>query len=353
MPEVEEYFREIRSLLHGEPNEHNFKQVCTLLEDALRNERERAASELVPYAGGMMRLWPHRLRRMPTSWLKHIGDRIPWHVSTLQPLMRTILIDNREVVPADINKFVSSELFDPILRLEFQYVWGTWNRTWESYSLDTELVRQLLGSERFLRLEELEITRCIKDPKTYALLATSEHMRGIRALTLRKNRAIGLEALASAEHLEGLEELDLGHTPCGHSSSRSCLGDYLFEQTSKLVSIERLFLRNCDANNKDMEALASAPFIQKLTHLDLRDNKNITAKGLEAVLSACQPGQLKSLDLSNTRLGGKGLKILAKSEALTNLELLRIHNVGSTEAGERAMANSTTLPEELTESFRE
>lgn len=353
MPEVKDYFREIRSLLHGEPNEHNFKQLCTLLEDALRSERERAASELVPYADGMMRLWPHRLRRMPTSWIKHIGDRIPWHVSTLQPLMRTILIDNREIDPTEIKQLVSSELFDPILRLEFQHVWGRWKHAWKSYSYDQELARMLLEEERFLNLEELEFTRCIHSPKTYELLATSEHMRGIRALTLRKNSAIGLEALASSEHLEELEELDLSHTSCGDSSSCSRLSDYLFEQTSKLVNIERLFLRNCDANNTDMLALAKAPFIEKLTHLDLRDNTKITAKGLEAVLESCTPGQLKSLDLSNTRLGGKGLKILAKSEALTHLELLRIHNVGSTDAGERAMANSTTLPEEFTEPFRE
>ena len=64
MAEVEDYFREIRSLLHGEPNEHNFKELCKLLEDGLREDRDRAASELVPYAEGMMRLWPHRFGRL-------------------------------------------------------------------------------------------------------------------------------------------------------------------------------------------------------------------------------------------------------------------------------------------------
>ena len=89
-----------------------------------------------------------------------------------------------------------------------------------------------------------------------------------------------------------------------------------------------------------------------LTHLDLRDNKRVTTKGIKAVLGACDKGQLRSLDLSNTRIGGGGLKVLAKSHALTNLELLRIHNVGWTEAGARAMATSETLPREFTESFR-
>lgn len=350
MAEVKDYFREIRSLLHGEPNEHNFKELCKLLEDGLREDRDRAASELVPYAEGMMRLWPHRLRRMPTTWLKNIGKRIPWYVSTLQPLMRTILISNRAISAKEITQLLDSELFTPIMRLEFETIERRWR--YGPSTAGEHKLRALLENEHFEHLEELELNRFIDSSGCYTLIAESAQMQGIRVLSLRNNPYYNLQALASSEHLANLQELDLSHIPCGGAAGARILREYLFEQTSKLVSIERLYLRDSSVNNDDLEALARSPFVKKLTHLDLRDNKRVTTKGIKAVLGACDKGQLRSLDLSNTRIGGGGLKVLAKSHALTNLELLRIHNVGWTEAGARAMATSETLPREFTESFR-
>jgi hypothetical protein len=350
MAEFETYFREVRSLLHGEPNEHNFKKLCKLLENALKDERERAVSELVPYAEGMMRLWPHRLRRMPPAWLNYIEKRAPLHVSALQPLMRTILISNRAISARELSALLDSEFFKPIMRLELQGLhqeWYSWTRSETEAKLGA-----ILDNAHFSNLEELDFTRFINSVGCYKILAESDKMSGVRVLSLRRSFRYGLKQLASSEHLANIQELDLSYIPCGSATDSDALRSYIFEQTSKMVSIERLYLRDSNVNNDDLEALARSPFVKKLTHIDLRDNKHITTKGLRALLRACGPQQLRSLELSNTRIGGGGLKLLATSHALTDLKLLRIYNVGETEAGVKAMANSETLPREFTEPFR-
>ena len=347
MTGMETYFPEVRSFLNErDPSEHNFRMLCELLVTALHEMHDHAAYALVPYVDGMLRRWPGRLRKMPHRWLGHVGSKPPWHVSILQPLMRSILISDREFSPPDLAALLDGELFKPITHLAIRDI------RYEPNPAFREPLRILLESDSLLQLEALTLARFVGGERGYQMLAQCERVRGIRELSLRHGICFGISALAASEHLENLRTLDLGYVYCGMAMGRNELSERVFGADSKLISIEQLGLRATGLDDRDLEALADGPMIATLTHLDLRDNPDVTEAGLSALLHACASGQLRNLSLSKTQIGDQGLNMIAESDVLTGLEVLHVHDAGWGEDGARAMARSETLPRSISRAFR-
>lgn len=336
-------------MLHGEPNAHNFKALCAYLEEVVRTERERAAEQLIPYADGLMRSWPDSLRRVPPSWLQHIEkDELPWHIAQLCPLMRTLHVSNRVFSEDGFSELLANPLYATITHIDLHQV--SVNIAYFSGSsfigviLSHIKARPLINS---LSLNKIHMMQSVD----FIALATHEVMAQLTRLTLRNIYPFYMESLVSGDGLSRLRSLDLSHTKASMSDV-SLFKDYIFDQTSSLERVEELRVRGCELGNEELYALAKAPFLGSLTHLDLRENK-FTAIGLEALLKALPHGRLRHLDISKNKIGDKGLRLIAKSRALTHLEVLRAYGMAGSERGELALASSSTLPAHITAPYRQ
>lgn len=169
------------------------------------------------------------------------------------------------------------------------------------------------------------------DPQETALLADSSYLARVRSLRLPPGRSFGvpteaLLALTASPHLTNLHTLDLGHGMC-----YSEIDDAIFAEMigmgrrpppTSFSALHRLGLNDAQIGDASVAALVASPLARTLTHLDLSDNRNISAMGILTLVSSDLWPRLTELDLSgvHTHPLGRGLPI----EALGRSQLRRV-----------------------------
>jgi hypothetical protein len=88
--------------------------------------------------------------------------------------------------------------------------------------------------------------------------------------------------------------------------------------------------------------LLDHPDIRPIQAITIRDQQ-ITARGVQAIMTASATSGLDSLHLSGNPLGDDGLRALAESPRLAQIQTLQLQRVGATPAGIAALAASPHL----------
>ena len=111
----------------------------------------------------------------------------------------------------------------------------------------------------------------------------------------------GRGELLELEHLERfletplpwrLRRLRIGPMGLGLDGAR------LLASSPHLVPVERLSLLRCEIDDTALRALANAPYLERLSHLNLQENFDITDRGLNALLDSPHLLQLSSVGVS-------------------------------------------------------
>lgn len=110
-----------------------------------------------------------------------------------------------------------------------------------------------------------------------------------------------------------------------------------FASIVRVLDAQRMNLRN-----EDMLTMGRAPVMEHLIGLNLSDNK-IGWRGLNHLLEHAPPNKLEALALDRTGIGNEGLKLLARSPTLSNLRVLSLSGVHMAPSGLEALMQSEHL----------
>ncbi len=219
-------------------------------------------------------------------------------------------------------------------------------RGWE---LGKPGVSALARAEQFGSLTHLDLGRNRLGPEAFRALLEARHLGGLTHLSLQANRIgdEGLQALGAAHHLEHLRYLDLSQMRLGVEDIET------LAWCPHLAGLTHLKLGrpNAGASALDpgrLQALADAPFAERLVHLDLR-NRPLTAEGLDALDGPGTLGRLRELDLSRCALDEQASAALVRSELFPQLDDLALAEVGLERGGLNALveAGPSRLPARL------
>lgn len=187
----------------------------------------------------------------------------------------------------------------------------------------------------FARLERLELGAMLND----AALIHWAHQRclpRLSALILRNNRfgPLGAAALANSQMIEPLKVLDL---------SFNAISDRGLEAISARagLGLDKLALEGCAISAAGARALAQADWLERLTELDLRRNA-LGGVGVELMLSQQTPLALRTLHLSSNQIGPRGCRALA-SASLPSLKTLNLAHNHVGDEGCQALAQASWL----------
>lgn len=110
-----------------------------------------------------------------------------------------------------------------------------------------------------------------------------------------------------------------------------------FASIVRVLDARRMSLRN-----EDMLTMGRAPIMKHILGLDLSDNR-IGWRGLNHLLEHAPPHKLEALALDRTGIGNEGLKLLARSPTLSNLRVLSLSGVHMAPSGLEALMQSEHL----------
>ncbi|HEY7314557.1 MAG TPA: TIGR02996 domain-containing protein [Gemmataceae bacterium] len=172
-----------------------------------------------------------------------------------------------------------------------------------------------------------------------AALAESPHLAGLTALDLRSNAAgdAGAEALAASPHVRHLATLRLGLNNIGATGMSALAAS---QHLSNLTSLDLRY--NFDHDNPVLAALATAPWLARLTALDLSS----THRGMVAfrvlLASPYLPRPLM-LSLCSNGLSDDAVELLAASPLLEQVANLDLRGNLFRQRGIQALAASPYL----------
>jgi uncharacterized protein (TIGR02996 family) len=179
--------------------------------------------------------------------------------------------------------------------------------------LHTRVIRELV-SVQWEQLEELDLSSNELGPAAIRHLGESPHMRNLRHLDLSGNHTLrdpSVAALAKSEHLRGLRVLSLGFWRPSHR------GLAALASATWLSNLARLDLMSIDLDDAGIKVLAGAP-LDSLRWLELNYNE-LTPGKVRALLCAPWIANLTHLDLNNNAIGEEGARALAQAPQLSNL----------------------------------
>src|SRR5262249_38414852 len=159
-------------------------------------------------------------------------------------------------------------------------------------------------------------------------LATSRAGPPLRVLDVHSNEfgAAGARALARAERLAELPELNLGWCAIGDAGARHLASSrHLGRLTDLDLSYNELTLEG-------LCALVRPPRLARLARLDLSFNRLLDAAALRALGGLRQAARLTALRFHDNPLGLAGAEALAASPHLANLRELKLVSCGIDDA---------------------
>ncbi len=195
-------------------------------------------------------------------------------------------------------------------------------------------IRGLAGTDFWERCEELRLVRGHCPPDVMRDLANDRPPHRLRVLKLGETTLLdeGVRYLCDGPWAESLQELDLMRNFLSDDACRT------IRDRGHLINLRHLDIRTngprltsatrAQITDRGLEALAAAPCLQRLRHLNLH-SLPITARGIEAIIN--NPNwKLAELDVGGTEIGAAGIKVLARSphlQRLTRLNLSFIRNL--------------------------
>jgi uncharacterized protein (TIGR02996 family) len=213
--------------------------------------------------------------------------------------------------------------------------------------LDTAAFRALAGSLRLPALTSLDVGPCrLRDEGARALAdALPPPLRTLKVrgdLSRYSEKYVlslaGVRALASAPALAGLEHLDLTWNRAGPAGVESLAASPF------LANLTTLILDKGDVGTRGAKALAASPFLKRLTCLSLRST-GLGHEAARALAGSPNLAGLAVLDLGdNTRMATAGLRALAASPHLSGLRVLSLAGVALATEEVRALAGLPSMP---------
>jgi uncharacterized protein (TIGR02996 family) len=212
-------------------------------------------------------------------------------------------------------------------------------------AVSVDAAQFLAGGETIFDLAPVRRVRFLNVGDRLAKVVQSPLMELIRELDLSGN-ALGDGGpilLARSRHLVRLDALDLGFTELGDKGLQKLAGSPVFGGLRSL----------CINGNEDdrigvpgMRALAEAPHLAELTHLDVSGNE-LSATAIRPLLEGPLARRLSHLVLHGNRLGDAGTASLASSLVFTKMAerdgTIDLRRVKMGPVGARALADSAAL----------
>jgi uncharacterized protein (TIGR02996 family) len=197
-----------------------------------------------------------------------------------------------------------------------------------------QLVRHpLLGG-----VSELSFVESRVGDQGLELLAQAQGLSHLRALRLAYSQVSGrgLAALRARTSLPALQALDLAQNRLSDDDLASLL---LSPDPPRWQSLGLGFNGLGDGA---VALLAQSPLFPHLHTLDLQGNTRITSAGVESLVAA--QGSLRSLNLSQARIGRDGAEALGSSPSLGALEELHLGRCDLRDEGAKALLLGSGLP---------
>lgn len=259
-----------------------------------------------PHLGGVceLRLYDGHFRNNAIEQL--VGSP---HLSRLT----TLILDNDRLTPTDCQALAESPQLPGLRKLDL-----TGNRFGDAG------VRALVRSPQFRGLESLKLPVNDLGPEGMEALAGSDLLGNLTELDLSWNNLgdSGLRILARSGRLGQLERLDLS----GCRISRLGMGELARAAMPRLRQLNLSQLggttrEDIDRADEAIEALASAPFLSRLTRLHVPFPPR--ADGIRA-LSGADLSSLQVLDLSGIHFDPSSVEAFARWRSCPNLQALRL-----------------------------
>jgi uncharacterized protein (TIGR02996 family) len=179
-------------------------------------------------------------------------------------------------------------------------------------------LHDLLASPHLANLEELDLGGTRIGPDGVRDLAQATHLSRLTWLSLSSDRVgEAVVALAEAPHLGRLEVLDLGQNLIDAPTLER------LAQSPVLARLRHLGLAYNDLNAAGAEAIATSPFWSGLVHLELSGNYALGDGGVRILAGSANLANLQYLGLTYCGLAGSVVD-LARSPYLTNLRRLTL-----------------------------
>lgn len=189
--------------------------------------------------------------------------------------------------------------------------------------------------EQLMRAAPVRSLRVRRGEGRIGALAESPHLAGLTVLDLRSNLVgdAGAEALAASPHVRQLATFRLGGNNIAAAGTRAlAVSAYL----SNLTSLDL-------HNNGTLAELAAAPWLARLTALDLAGTAR-RGEAFRAFLASPYLPRPKVLSLSGNSLQDVGVELLAASPLLDRILTLDLSGNFIHHRGIQALAASSYLP---------
>lgn len=205
------------------------------------------------------------------------------------------------------------------------------------FSSDDGAFDQLCDAHSLLAgLTELILPSCELTDSDVQRLMTCIGEGRLASLSLSQNNLSesGISHLLSFGSRHRLSELDLQLNP---------LGDKGWTRIAGLDAgrLRRLCLDRTKGGDAGLAALATAPFMNTLEHLDFNRNQ-ISPDGMDEFISSAKCDRLKTLSFDENPLANAGASALSSSE-WAHLKSLSLRDIGMDAAGLSALFDGTAL----------
>ena len=178
-----------------------------------------------------------------------------------------------------------------------------------------------------LELKCLDLTGCDKlQAQCLSYLAKSKQIKSIGVLKLGETNMndYALEILSDQDHINLLQITKLDLSCCTNLTSQGLVE---FFKKFKGTKLRHLKLRETAIDDRGVEELCNAAFIENLEKLKLNDCKKITDKGVSTlILKSAKFKKLRSLSLSGVAVSDSNIQNFGTSSLIANLRTLNLMN---------------------------
>lgn len=205
-------------------------------------------------------------------------------------------------------------------------------------ALSPQSLRELAESPCFPKLRALQLSVLRIDDESLRALADSAHYPHLEHLTLRNNPSLGdgaVRALAEARGLPALRSLDLSRTQITYRALEAL--------ANSSRALTRLSLDHDRVGGRGLRALARARFLPRLERLSLRQ-VGADPESLRALAEASPPS-LRLLEMGDDPLDAPSCAALLRAWDWSELRYLRLGSLGLGDEGVEALTESGALPQ--------
>ena len=340
-----EQWANIRTLLAKAPSSTLWKDICDHIDTI---DDPHLCESTVSYVNAHLSGWPlsTRIVRLRPDWQsRHFPTPPSWKIA------RSVVLDDTTypLLQREFSHIQSDHAFDHIELMRCSLVGAALEPAVHRIkrilpqlrSLDLSgptrspnEIHSLFHASWLDSLEELQLGHCGIGDEGCKLLASASFFPSLRALSLENNQVSGdgLHALLSVPHSPPLRTLNLST-------------NILHEDALQVLSSLHETLRNLSLSANPLAEDAHVSLCD--AHMSFEglflDFLSITEDGLDALFSSDVLKGCRSLGLSGTGLGDRGLSLLAGAASLQMLQELFVAKNQIGDGGLIALSNTKSL----------